>query len=212
MSSSLARVCTASRGRPVSKPEARSGDTFRRYPMSPQRRRRTFLTATAVLLAVIALVLLPKLGPIWRHPVLAFRLLCATAEPTLPVPVRGVTRRQLRDTWNGPRSGGRKHRGIDIFAARNTPITSTTRGIVATVGTSELGGRIVRILGPAGEWHYYAHLERFASIREGDVVQAGTVVGYVGDSGNARGTPPHLHYGIYRYYGGAMNPYPRLAP
>ena len=53
-------------------------------------------------------------------------------------------------------------------------------------------------------------LERFADIRQGNIVTPGTILGYVGDSGNARGTPPHLHYGIYRSRGGAMNPYPRL--
>ena len=65
----------------------------------------------------------------------------------------------------------------------------------------------MRVLGPGGYWHYYAHLERFARIRPGDVIAEGTVVGYVGNSGNAKGTPPHLHYGIYRFQGGAVNPY-----
>jgi murein DD-endopeptidase MepM/ murein hydrolase activator NlpD len=59
------------------------------------------------------------------------------------------------------------------------------------------------------ESHYYAHLDRFGTFREGDVVEPGDVLGYVGTSGNARGTPSHLHYGIYR--GRALNPYSRLA-
>lgn len=88
---------------------------------------------------------------------------------------------------------------------------SATDGIVVTVGANRLGGRIVRILGPSGQWHYYAHLERFAAIGEGQLVRRGAVIGFVGDSGNARGTPPHLHYGIYRFRGGAVNPYPLLA-
>ena len=81
---------------------------------------------------------------------------------------------------------------------------------MVTVGHNRLGGRIVRVFGPGGQWHYYAHLDRFADVRTGDVIAGGTVIGYVGDSGNARGTPPHLHYGIYRFRGGAINPYPLL--
>lgn len=153
-----------------------------------------------------------KAGPVFGHPVTAVRMIVADASPLLPVPVQGTKREGLRDSWDGPRSGGRRHRGIDIFARRGTPIRSTTPGIVATVGENKLGGRIVRIFGPGGEWHYYAHLERFGDIRPGDVISAGTIVGYVGDSGNARGTPPRLHYGIYRFRGGALNPYPRLVP
>ena len=65
------------------------------------------------------------------------------------------------------------------------------------------------ILGPGGQRHYYAHLERYADLKMGDWVEAGSVVGYVGDSGNAKGTPTHLHYGIYANYTGynaAINP------
>ena len=174
------------------------------------RTRVAIVFTSLVALSVVALLLLPKLGTAYRHPFVAMRLIAAPAPRVLPVPVDGVGRRQLRDTWNGPRSGGRQHRGIDIFARRGTLIRSTTRGIVATVGTNSLGGRIVRVLGPGGEWHYYAHLETFAAIRPGQVVERGAILGSVGDSGNARGTPPHLHYGIYRLRGGATNPYPRL--
>ena len=127
----------------------------------------------------------------------------------LPVPVAGVEARALVDTWGAPRAPGRRHQGINIFAARGTAVRSTTRGIVTRVGTNALGGQVVWILGPGLEAHYYAHLDRFSEIREGDVVQAGDVVGYVGRSGNARTTPYHLHYGIYRR-GRAENPYPRL--
>jgi murein DD-endopeptidase MepM/ murein hydrolase activator NlpD len=67
----------------------------------------------------------------------------------------------------------------------------------------------VWILGPGLERHYYAHLDRYADVREGDRVAAGDVIGYTGNTGNARGGPVHLHYGIYRY-GGAQNPYARL--
>jgi murein DD-endopeptidase MepM/ murein hydrolase activator NlpD len=169
------------------------------------------LVGAVVVIVALGAAIAPKIGPVYQHPLLTFRLLRTPSSATLPVPVDGVRTRDLRDTWNGPRPNGRQHRGIDIFARRGTPIRSATDGIVATVGTNRLGGLIVRVLGPAGEWHYYAHLESFGRIREGDRITKGAILGFVGDSGNARGTPPHLHYGIYRFQGGAMNPYPRLA-
>jgi peptidoglycan LD-endopeptidase LytH len=175
-------------------------------------RRWIWLAVLGVVAGICAVLLFVEAGSLGHHPLLAARLASMTPSPVLPVPVSGVSPRDLRDTWNGPRSGGRRHRGIDIFAKRGTPIRSATRGIVATVGTNRLGGRIVRVFGPGGEWHYYAHLERFAEIVPGQILATGTILGYVGDSGNAKGTPPHLHYGIYRMFGGAMNPYHRLAP
>lgn len=150
-------------------------------------------------------------GPPFRHPIVAFRLIRSESPSHLPVPVEGVRPQQIANGWDSPRSGGRKHRGIDIFARRGTPVVSSTRGIVVTVGQNSLGGRIVRVLGPGGQWHYYAHLDRFGDVREGQLIEEGAVLGYVGDSGNAKGTPPHLHYGVYRFRGGAINPYPLLA-
>ena len=125
---------------------------------------------------------------------------------SLPNPLPGAA---LTDTWGGARSGGRTHEGIDIFAKRNTPVRSTTRGIVLNVGENSLGGKTVTVLGPGGWRHYYAHLEKYPDLNRGDWVQAGDVVGYVGDSGNAKGTPTHLHYGIYTN-AGATNPYPLI--
>lgn len=124
-------------------------------------------------------------------------------------PVRATRPAKIVNSWGTVRSGGRRHEGIDIFAAKGTPVVSTTRGLVLRVGTNSLGGRIVDVLGPGLEWHYYAHLDRFGAFREGDLVEPGDVLGYVGNTGNARATPSHLHYGIYRA-GGAENPYPRL--
>ena len=128
------------------------------------------------------------------------------AENSLPNPVPG---QGLTDTWGAARSQGRTHEGIDIFAARGTPIQSTTPGIVSKVGNNNLGGRVVVVVGPGGAGHYYAHLEDYADIAPNDWVEAGDVIGYVGDSGNAKGTPPHLHYGIY-INGSAVNPYPLI--
>ncbi|MDX3906716.1 MAG: M23 family metallopeptidase [Pigmentiphaga sp.] len=132
------------------------------------------------------------------------------APESLAVPVQGVRPRDLRDTWNAARPEGRRHEGIDIFARRDTPVRATTEGIVTRIGTNRLGGNTVWIMGPGRQMHYYAHLERYADIRRGQRIQAGMPIGYVGDSGNAKGTPPHLHYGIYTPQG-AINPFPLLA-
>jgi murein DD-endopeptidase MepM/ murein hydrolase activator NlpD len=128
----------------------------------------------------------------------------------LPVPVQGVSMRAVRDTFGAPRPGDRTHHGVDIFAWRGTPVLSTTRGIVARIGDNRLGGTVVWVLGPGGDRHYYAHLNSVADIKMGQRVAPGDVLGTVGTTGNARGTPPHLHYGVYRRAQGAINPFPLL--
>ena len=128
------------------------------------------------------------------------------AENSLPNP---LPKQHLADTWGAARSQGRSHEGIDIFAERGTPLQATTQGIVSKVGEDTLGGRVVMIIGPGGAGHYYAHLEDYADISANDWVNTGDTIGYVGDSGNAKGTPPHVHYGIY-INGSAVNPYPLL--
>lgn len=127
-------------------------------------------------------------------------------ENSLPNP---LPKQHLTDTWGAARSQGRSHEGIDIFAERGTPIQVTTQGIVSKVGENTLGGRVVVVIGPGGAGHYYAHLEDYADLSPNDWVNAGDTIGYVGDSGNAKGTPPHVHYGIY-INGSAVNPYPLL--
>lgn len=149
------------------------------------------------------------LGPAIERALYAARLVAMDAPAWLPVPVEGVRARALRDTWGGARSEGRKHEGIDIFARRGTPVLSSTEGIVTDVGTNRLGGLVVWVMGPGGQRHYYAHLDRQADVTAGMRIAPGHVLGYVGDTGNARGTPPHLHYGIYDS-AGARNPYPLL--
>ena len=87
---------------------------------------------------------------------------------------------------------------------------SATRGVVVAVRDTGLGGRQVWVLGPARQRHYYAHLDDWQEgLAVGDVVFAGDVLGVVGDTGNARGTPTHLHYGIYGK-DGAYDPLPLL--
>ena len=131
----------------------------------------------------------------------------------LPVPVKGISRNQLRDTWGSARSHGRSHEGIDIMAERGTKVYSATEGLVADLRNNNLGGKVIWVLGPSGSWHYYAHLDGHKrGLNVGDYVHKGDLIGYVGNTGNARHTAPHLHYGIYLNGKGrgAVNPYSYL--
>ena len=131
----------------------------------------------------------------------------------LPIPVHQVSAHQLKDTWGASRSSGRTHEGIDILASRGTKVYSTTDGIIGSLKSNNLGGTVIWILGPAHSWHYYAHLDDHKrGLKEGDIVRKGDHIGYVGNTGNARHTAPHLHYGLYLSGRGrgAVNPYPYL--
>jgi murein DD-endopeptidase MepM/ murein hydrolase activator NlpD len=129
---------------------------------------------------------------------------------TLPVPVQGVEPSRIADTFGAPRGSDRTHAGIDIFASRGTPVLSATRGLVVSIRDTGLGGKQVWVLGPARERHYYAHLDNWTpGLEEGDVVMPRDALGFVGTTGNARGTPPHLHYGIYGAEG-AYDPLPLM--
>ena len=165
----------------------------------------TALGFLPLLLLAGACVSMPLLDP--RY----YELLSQPAPQSLPVPVEGAAKKRLWDSYGDPRSGGRQHEGIDIFAKRNTPVLSATEGYVSGLGTNGLGGITVWVTGPAGWRHYYAHLERWGDVRQGQWVEAGTVIGYVGNSGNAATTATHLHYGIYPPSGGTLNPFPLLA-
>lgn len=179
------------------------------------RPRRTYLRALKrALWWSLGLVLLYWAAAwSWGQPFMAVpRTACEVARmpppSSLPVPVQGVRPRQIADTFGAPRGTDRTHAGVDIFAKRGTPVLSATRGVVAAVREGGLGGRQVWVLGPARERHYYAHLEDWQpDLAAGDVVEPGTPLGTVGTSGNARGTPPHLHYGIYGA-SGAYDPLP----
>ena len=127
------------------------------------------------------------------------------------VPVQGIQPSELTDTWGAARSGGRSHEGIDIFAPCGHPVVSSTEGLVTSIGENRLGGQVVWVLGPGGSRHYYAHLGGFAELRRGDHLQPGDTLAFVGNTGNAAGTPCHLHYGVYMS-DGAQNPYPLLVP
>ena len=168
---------------------------------------RVFLSALVVAVAVF--LGYDFLRPVIERALYPMRLMAMPKPDMLPVPVEGVRPRALCDTWGGARSEGRRHEGIDIFARRGTPVLSSTEGIVTQVGTNRLGGLVVWVMGPGGQRHYYAPLDRYADVEAGMRIQAGRVLGYVGNTGNAKGTPPHLHYGVYEM-GGAINPYPLL--
>lgn len=139
--------------------------------------------------------------------------LLAMKEPDerLLMPVKGVRTRQIADTWGAARSGGRGHTGQDIFAKKGTPVFSATEGYVLRVGENALGGKVVFVFGAGGRRYYYAHLDGHEpNLKAGDYVTTDTVLGYVGATGNAAGTPPHLHFAVYAA-GGAIDPLPLLA-
>ncbi len=177
---------------------------------SPARRLRRWLIRL-LLLAACALAVGMLWNSHWAQVPRALWTLSRLPPPrALPVPVEGVTARRIADTFGAPRGRDRTHAGVDIFAKRGTAVRSAGDGVVVDIREGGLGGRQVWVLGPARERYYYAHLEGWREgLVRGEVVSAGTVLGYVGDSGNARGTPPHLHWGIYGA-DGAYDPLPLL--
>ena len=128
---------------------------------------------------------------------------------SLGFPVSGRTSTAIRSFFGDTREAGRReHHGVDIFAPRDTPVVAASDGIVTSVGTNPLGGNVVWVWDPErGQSHYYAHLSRQA-VTLGTRVETGEVIGYVGNTGNARSTPPHLHFGIYSFGEGPIDPLP----
>jgi peptidoglycan LD-endopeptidase LytH len=137
----------------------------------------------------------------------------------LMVPVQGVTRQALQDTFKDARSQGRVHDAIDILAPRNTPVLAVEGGRIVKLFTSDKGGLTIYQFDPTNTYcYYYAHLERYApGLAEGNQVTKGQVIGYVGTSGNAPRDTPHLHFAITLlppeknwWQGVPINPYPVL--
>lgn len=133
---------------------------------------------------------------VWPTPVRDFAGLRAC-------PVAGP--QSLTDTFGAPRPGGRTHAGNDILAAWETPVLAAHSGLAVRV-PNELGGRAVIVYGPAGR-SYYAHLSGYG---QAGPVQAGAIIGYIGNSGNAKGRIHHLHFEYRPGGGAAINPYPQL--
>ncbi|MFP5321939.1 MAG: murein hydrolase activator EnvC family protein [Acidimicrobiia bacterium] len=107
------------------------------------------------------------------------------------------------DSWGYPRSGGRRHKGVDMMARTGVPVVAPVSGTVTHRGNS-IGGLSFHLSGDDGHYYYGTHLSRYGQAGR---VSAGTVIGYVGDTGNARGMP-HLHFEIHPNHGAAVNPYP----
>ena len=145
----------------------------------------------------------------------------ANAPRSLTMPVLGVPRTAVGNSWNDPRGGGlRGHHGTDIMAAGGTPVVAAAPGRIEKLFQSALGGITVYVRSPDRRWtYYYAHLAGYApGVREGMPVAAGERLGYVGDTGDAGAGNYHLHFGVSRmqprqrwWQGEEVNPYPLLA-
>lgn len=97
--------------------------------------------------------------------------------------------------WYYPWGTSVTHKGIDIFSEEGTPVISDGYGLVTFVGTYSKGGKVALVLGPKWKMHYYAHMSE-QSVRAFQIVKTGDEIGKVGDTGNAAGKPPHLHYSV----------------
>lgn len=138
----------------------------------------------------------------------------------LLIPVEGVSRDQLSDTWGQSRSGGaRQHQAIDIMAPKGTPVLAAAPGKVEKLFVSERGGITAYVRSEDGRLiYYYAHLDRYApGLSEQQKVRAGQLLGYVGETGNVAPGGPHLHFAVNAarpeekwYEGTPVNPYPLL--
>jgi murein DD-endopeptidase MepM/ murein hydrolase activator NlpD len=137
----------------------------------------------------------------------------------LAVPVDGVKRSDLQDTFADARAGTRAHEALDIMAPRRTPVRAVEDGTIEKLFTSKPGGLTIYQFEPSGTFcYYYAHLDAYADgLHEGQTVRRGDLIGYVGSTGNASPDAPHLHFSIFRltperqwWKGEPIDPYPAL--
>ena len=131
------------------------------------------------------------------------------SQPEFGFPVLGRDNTAIQSFWGAVREGGkRSHEGVDIFADRGTPVLAVTEGRISSTRNRGLGGKQVwQRNGLMGSSLYYAHLDSIL-VKTGQKVQLGDTLGLVGNTGNARTTKPHLHFGIYEGYKGAIDPLP----
>ncbi|MFB9864136.1 peptidoglycan DD-metalloendopeptidase family protein [Rufibacter immobilis] len=129
--------------------------------------------------------------------------------PILAFPVKGKDSRAVQSFWGQDRdAGARRHEGIDIFAPRNTPVVAAVEGVVSRVNTTPIGGKVVWLSDTKRQQSlYYAHLDS-QLVQPGQRVSIGDTLGLLGNTGNAITTAPHLHFGIYQFGRGAVDPYP----
>ena len=123
-------------------------------------------------------------------------------------PVNGAV--SFTDTWGAPRSGGRTHQGVDMIAARGTPLAAIYEGTIKRISTSSLGGKSIWLRATNGDEFSYAHLDTYGDISVGQHVPEGYTVGYNGSSGNAPSWLPHLHFEFHPGGGSAVNQYPMV--
>jgi hypothetical protein len=131
--------------------------------------------------------------------VTAYYTISISITPVLINPVAGATNKSIGSFYGDSRDGGkRSHEGIDIFAKKGTPVIAPTDGIVTRVTTGKLGGKVVWMQDrKRGHSYYFAHLDE-QLVMPSTVVKKGDTLGTVGNTGNARNTPSHLHFGIYQ--------------
>ncbi len=112
------------------------------------------------------------------------------------------------DSWGFPRSGGRSHEGTDMMAAFDTPVVAIADGTITYVGVGVTAGNWIRLTSNEGDAYWYMHNKKnLASVGK---VRAGELIATVGDTGNAIGGPPHVHFEYHPGDGGPVNPYPLL--
>ncbi len=131
------------------------------------------------------------------------------AQLAFPVEAHGM--RAIQSAFGADRDAGRRtHDGVDIFARRGTPVLAVAAGVANRVNVTNLGGKVVWLRDPVRNSNiYYAHLDS-QHVANGDRLEVGDTIGFVGNTGNARTTPPHLHFGVYRRGEGPVDPAPFL--
>lgn len=178
-----------------------------------------------LLLWILAVTMLPDAPVTVTRPVAAApsaaQSVMVTGDNVLAMPIAGIDRTTLTDSWGDPRDNGqRQHHGTDIMAPQMTPIHAVASGTIEKLFRSKAGGTTIYERTPQRDWTlYYAHLAGYApGLHEGQAVRAGDVIGFVGDTGDAGPGNYHLHFGLTRttpdqhwYQGEDVDPWPYLA-